>query len=817
MLETFIGSKNHRLFCFLWVVLTSAFIQAQDKTTIPDIEKVYLHTDNSRYFIGENLYYKAYNVNAYSNLLFDNSTILYVELISPDAIIIARNKTNIKIGLGHGDFQLVDSLGVKPGIYQLRAYTNWNRNFGDDFVFKKNIEIIDVFESSSNPNTTQNTVKETKAKTKTVETTNQNNFTVDFFPEGGSLLENVASIVGFKAVDSTGNPIDIKGEIYNSDNELVTSFFSAHDGMGKFQMIPMEGKKYYAKIKTSAGDEMRIDLPKVANLGYSVGFRTFKGKNIISLLTNEKTLLQNPNAALTVVCKSRGVSYFESTQILTQTTFSFELAKESTPEGISQITLFDGNTKPQSERLIYIEKEQDLDVQLSTDKTSYKPYEKATVNVVSKSKVGATKSASFSLSVTDMNGVLEENDFGSNISSYFLMESDIRGKVHNPGYYFDTTNPKRLDHLENLLLTQGWRDFFWKTVPKSDGTINYIAEKGFTIKGKVKQLLGKKAKVNNNMSLSLMGKKGMQFFNTATDSIGKFKFENLIFFDTTQLFLSTKDEKGKFSGEIVLDTIDRIPPTVYYKKNYVGFSEITKNILDNVLKKYTAYGIKPENRLKEVKIIGTKKKQATVLYGNPDFNYKMDKEGLKFSNTSDLIMNKFPMFDFSTLESPESFSTIEGLPIILIDGNPINELAQLNFVSPEEIEKIEALRGNEILKALYGPNTGPEITHPGVISIFTNGKSRGKKTNYQSIKMKIDGYYLARTFYVPTPEQAELDTNAAVRNTVYWNPEIRPDKTGNASVSYHNTKVETKVKVALEGITATGIPVTKKVYYTIKE
>ena len=817
MFETFIGNKNHRLLCFLCFVLSIGFLQAQDNKSIPDIEKIYLHTDKSIYFIGEDLWYKAYTVRASNNLLFDNSNILYVELISPDSRIVARNKTNIEIGLGRGDFQLTDSLGVKPGVYQLRAYTNWNRNFGDDFVFKKNIEIIDVFESRTKTNPAQNSAN--AAANQISEIGNPTSYRVDFFPEGGSLLENVASIVGFKAVDTNGNPIHITGEIFDSNDELVTTFSSPHDGMGKFQMIPMEGKNYYAKIKTPDGKVQRVELPKVANQGYLLSFRTFKGKNIVSLLTNEKTLLQNPNAALTVVCRAKGVSYFESTQTLNQTTFSFELAKDKTPEGISQITLFDSNSKPQSERLVYIEKEHDLEVQLSTDKASYKPNEKATVNVSSKSKAGAAKSASFSLSVTDMNGVLEENDFGTNISSYFLMESDIRGKVHNPGYYFDATNLKRLEHLDDLLLTQGWRDFFWKTNPNPDKTIRFVAEKGIVVSGKVKQLFGNKAKANSNMSLSLMGKKGMQFFNTATDSIGKFKFENLIFFDTTQLFLSTKDEKGKFSGEIVLDTIDRIPPTVYYKKDYVGFSEITKNISDNVLKKYTAFGIKPENRLKEVKITA-KKKQPTVLYGNPDFNYKMDKEGLKFSNTSDLIMDKFPMFDFSTLVSPESFSTIEGLPIILIDGIPINELAQLNFVSPEEIIKIEALRGSKTLEYLYGPSAGTEQPGFGVISIFTNGKSTGnqpKKDIYQSIKMKIDGYYLARTFYAPTPEQAELDNIASVRNTIYWNPEMRPDKTGNASVSYHNTKVETKVKVALEGITGNGIPVVKTVYYTIKK
>ena len=824
MLEVFNRNKICRCVVFLGFVFSIGFLQAQDIKTIPDIEKIYLHTDNSRYFMGENLYYKAYDVRASNNLLFDNSTILYVELISPDSKIIARNKTKMEKGLGNGDFQLADSLGVKPGVYQIRAYTNWNRNFGEDFVFKKNIEIINVFESNSKTNKTQNSATEPLI----AEIGNPNNFTVDFFPEGGSLLENVTSIVAFKAVDANGKPIDIKDEIYNSDNELVTSFFSVHDGMGKFQMIPIAGKKYYAKIKTLSGSELKVELPKVMKLGYSLSYRLVKGKNIISILTNEATLAQNPNSVLTVVCKARGISYFETTKKPTETVLSFELDKDKAPEGISQITLFDSNNKPQSERLIYIEKEHDLDVEVTTNKTSYKPNEKTTINVVSESKTGEAIPASFSLSVTDRNGVWDEKEYDSNICSYFLLESDIRGKVYNPGYYFDTTNPKRLDHLENLLLTQGWRDFVWKTMSKAGDDISYKAEKGFTISGRVKQVFGEKPKANSKMSLALMGKKQMKFFSTITDSIGRFKFENLMFSGKTQMYLNTRDENGKFRGEIVLDSMEQAPMGIFFKKEPVVWSEATNLVIENVYKKFTAFGVKPENILKEVKIMAKNEHQAAILYGKPDYSYVPDKEAHTFNNIRDFIDEKMPQtrsielhgyekpFDPNESTEPKAASEPTG-PLVLIDGYPITEEGELSFVNPGDIVKIDALIGSRGMIFVYG-----EQARFGIISIFTNGKNGGnkpKKEVYQSIKKKRDGFYAARVFYSPNPEQAELDHNAAVRNTLYWNPEVFSEATDttDVDVSYYNTKVETKVKVALEGMTASGIPVVKSTYYTIKK
>jgi hypothetical protein len=675
-------------------------------------------------------------------------------------------------------------------------------------VFKKNIEIIDVFESRSNPDKALNNATEPKTKTQKVETTNQNNFTVNFFPEGGSLLENVTSVVGFKAVGNNGIPINIKGEIYDSDDELVASFSSQHDGMGKFQIIPMEGKSYYAKINIPDGKVLHQELPKAIKKGYLLSFRIFKGKNIISICTNSETLAQNPDGVLTLVCKAKGISYLETKQIVRATALALELPKEIAPEGISQITLLDTDSKPQSERLVYFEKEHDLDVQLATDKTSYKPNEKATINLSSKSKAGEVKPASFSVSVTDMNGV-DDKDYDTNICSYFLMESDIRGKVYNPGYYFDTANPKRLEHLDDLLLTQGWRDFVWKTIPEVDDKLGYKVEKGITITGRVKQFFGAKPKVNTNMTLALMGNKKHGIFNETTDSIGRFKFENLLFSGKTKMYLNTRNEKGKFRGEIVLDSIEQPPMAVYIQKESISLTESTNNFVENVHKKFIAFGIKPENVLKEVVIIAPKKNPAItrVPYINPSYTYKADKNTASYYNVYDVIQD-FRHAAKSGMERMYNFTEGEFFDDpaegYFIDGYE-STFAEVYAISPYEIEQIDFVEDGYF----HG------------IYIYTNrykNLGKPKKVNFQSIKKVIDGFYTARVFYSPDPEKPnpKLDKKAAVRNTICWNPYVHPDKTGNASISYYNTKVETKVKVALEGITATGIPVVKKAYYTIK-
>ncbi|MBD0824883.1 alpha-2-macroglobulin family protein [Aestuariibaculum marinum] len=787
---------------FLFFFFSVVTLYSQNKTENRFVEKVYLHTDRTTYFLGEDLWYKAYNVNANNNTLTDNSNILYVELISPDSKIISRHKTNLEMGLGHGDFKLIDSIGVKPGVYQLRAYTNWNRNYGDDFVFKKNIEIIDVFQSHFNTEITG-----TKLDSKSVvEESNQNIFSIDFFPEGGSLLQNVASVIGFKAVDVNGNPIEVEGDIYDSNHQKVTSFSSVHDGMGTLQIIPLQGNAYYAIARIETGEELLVELPKVLTEGYLISFKRFKGRNIVSVNTNQETLSANTNRQIKIIFSSKSIPYLEVEQTIGKTITSFEIPSDKLPEGISQITLYDNTSKPQSERLIYIEKAQDLSVELTTDKSSYQPNEEVEVSISSTTISGEPQSGSFSLSVTDMNGLEDDKNNSSTICSYFLMESDIRGEVFHPNYYFNPENSKRLEHLDHVLLTQGWRDFLWKTQPMQNDTITFKAEKGFTISGRVKQLLGNKPSVNNNVTLAVMNNKNFNAFSSKTDSLGQFQFKDLMFSGKSNIQLNSRNEKGKYSGEILIDSLEEVPIQVSYKSEW-NRPDLDNTVIENVYKKYVEFGVQPENVLKEVTIIASANKKEDIVanygnYGFADKSYVADEDVHLFSTIGELLMVKFP--------------NISGSEIYIVDGRQINPDEKSYFVDniqPDDIVKIDII--TEAQATLFFGIDGKN----GVVAIYTkpNTGNKAKKEGISTVKKEIEGFYKARKFYVPTIKSEKSNNRPTdIRNTIYWNPYVHPDKTGKASVNYTNSSIETKVKVSLEGITTAGIPVVRNTYYTVK-
>ena len=795
-----------KYFLLLFFVFSAALksLYAQEKKSIPSIEKIYIHTDRSTYVVGESLWYKAYSVYAYNNVLFNKSNVLYVELISPDSKIIARNKTRLEDGLAHGDFKLSDSIGIKSGVYQLRAYTNWNRNFGADFIFKKNIEILDVFKNTNIAS------PENLLKTKNLDEKSQNLFKVQFFPEGGSLLENVSSIVAFKATDLNGNPIKVQGKIFNSKGDVVSLSYSVHDGMGKFILKPTKGMQYYAEMTSINDDKIKVELPKANQQGYLLSVRKIKDKEVVTIKTNKQTLLERPNEKLTLNCTLRGVSYFKATQPLNASALSFELATTNFPEGIFQLTLYDADFKPQSERLKYIDKNDTLLVKITTDKKIYKPKEKVTINLSSKSKTGNIIPASYSISSIDLNGLDGSREFESNISSYFLMESDIRGKVYNPNYYFYTNNSNRLAHLDLLLLTQGWRDFIWKKMPEFKDSIVYNAEKGIKVSGVVKSLFGNKNKENYIVNLMLVKNGNTNILNSETDSLGRFEFKDMVFNGDAIMMLNSSNEKRKNRGRLVLDSLSTPIPAKYKRNNLLKIVTKDKNTLkENIYNKYIKFGVSPENVLNEIEIIAKKKEEIPSLYGTADRSYTVDEKTQRFSSIFQLI--QFTISGITAVGGKISFNRFSGPPYILVDGTEWSQ-EELAIMQPDDVAKIEAIIGAGI--SIFGTRG-----ENGVLIIYTKeGKvNKDSKKVYHSITKKIEGFYDARVFYANDSEEEEVDpeinSKNAIRNTLYWNPYFHPNEKGVSTVNYLNSEVETKVKLRLEGLTVNGIPVVTQTYY----
>ena len=140
------------LFLCFFLSFANAFSQEVSKPALKEVfstaakygldfaaERVYLHTDKSTYLAGDTIWFKGYLLNsAYLNPSV-KSGLLYVELTDDSNRLVKRMMLDVYYGLAYGSIALDKELPVTQ--YNLRAYTNWMRNAGEDYMFKKQLYV----------------------------------------------------------------------------------------------------------------------------------------------------------------------------------------------------------------------------------------------------------------------------------------------------------------------------------------------------------------------------------------------------------------------------------------------------------------------------------------------------------------------------------------------------------------------------------------------------------------------------------------------------------------------------------------------------
>jgi hypothetical protein len=800
------------------------FADYKKNSEVP-FEKVYLHLDRPYYSAGEDIWIKAYLVHGVTNELSDNSNNLNVELISPGSKIIKRLILRIDNGVGAGDFHLGDS--IASGNYMIRAYTNWMRNFGDIFFFEKDIIVENQrdIKSSDQPNRIESNEK----------------VDVQFFPEGGPLIENVYTLLGFKAINSSGYGCDVNGHVFSSLGDTVASFASTHLGMGSFFFLPKKGLKYFAAGYTGNGIPFRVELPTISETGYSIKVSDINQEYFrVTVKTNKTTLDRYPLNEMVIVGTSHNSICLTAKVKARAINNPVNLPKKEFPEGVAQITLMDTNGKTYCERVYYVHPKENYRISIIPDHEVYAPRQKVTLQISVRDTSDEPVSANLSVSVVDGNQI-KGFEKKSDITSYLLLESEIRGYIEQPFYYFDTTVNERYQALDNLLLTQGWRNFVWNNLSDTVINFNYPTEEGITVSGKLRHVWSDKPIAGANISMALSENITPSYKFTKTDSAGKYYFDGLNFKGPQNILVYAADEKDIGRGLILLDSIFREPAPLNFNRSY-KFEATAKNtskidapnhiqaadnneISDfkeeaarkyNIMKKYH---ITDTIALSEVEVQARRPEKENVdgrirIYGLPDYSLTVTDKMSGYRDVIQILQGRVPGL-FITGDRNTGYSIWyhgqKGTPLFLIDGNEA-DLGAILAVSVNAIDKIEVIKESGKLP-LFGFRGSF-----GVISVFTKrGSNSPVLPPLNFINQRVYGYYQARTFYspkynVPQPEYNKPD----LRTTIFWEPNIETDIDGNATISFFNADNRAIIKVDVEGVAEPGVPLAGKASFEVK-
>src|SRR5690606_21065290 len=192
------------------------------------------------------------------------------------------------------------------------------------------------------------------------------------FPEGGDLLSGVAKKVAFKAIFSNGKGVSVKGKSIDSKKNEVASFEDLGMGMGYFSLIPSSGESYQAVVEFEDGEESTFDLPEVVDDRINLVAASQDEEYIhLGLVTNDEYFNVIQNKPYYVFGHLNGHLIYAAQASIKSPAVSIRVPLKELPNGIVQLTLLTPDGEPVSERLVFIETQDLIDITVSTDRESY--------------------------------------------------------------------------------------------------------------------------------------------------------------------------------------------------------------------------------------------------------------------------------------------------------------------------------------------------------------------------------------------------------------------------------------------------------------
>jgi hypothetical protein len=555
------------------------------------VEKLYLQTDKPYYSVGDTLRFKGYLLNADYLKPALNSGLLYVELDNEQGKSTKRIMVPLTRGLAWGDMAL-DSIDAPNGSYTLRAYTNWMRNFGEDYIFKK---AITVSNSTDNPMLVKANFKQVGSKVdaeilfslldgriqafKDVELKVMNgkrNLSKDKVVTGvdGSVKVNFAipegeSALSIQALTAGSALLNIPvlfNRKENTDVQFMPEGGQLVAGLPAkvgFKAIAEDGKGFNisGKILDSKGKQVAAFAASHAGMGsfefmpvggeiytakvdgvtksYSLPAVKLSGTNLAVRSAGDSimvTVSATPDAKgiYSFGAQARGLVCFAKT-IDIDKSIKIYVDKKLFPTGVARFTLFK-NYQPLNERIAFIDNQDNLNISVQTNRAAFTTRDSIALAIKVTDKDGKPVEGNFSIAVTD-NSQVKLDSLGSNILNNLLLTSDLKGTIESPGYYF---TPGMEANLDNLLLTQGWVGYEWQEAFHPKLPYAYKHEKEFVVTGKVSTAFGKPIERSN---VVLVANRPLTFKDTLTDNTGRFVFKWLFPMDTAIYKLQARNKR----------------------------------------------------------------------------------------------------------------------------------------------------------------------------------------------------------------------------------------------------------------------------------
>lgn len=790
-------------------------------------EKAYLHFDNTSYYVGDTIWFKAYVTLAEKQVFSSISRPLYVELVDQAGHV--TDKQIIKLSQGEGSGQFVLPQSMLSGYYEVRAYTRWMLAFSDPQYFSRTLPIYQLSHSDQLERSIS-TYELSPSMEKRPEETREK-LSLRFFPEGGQLVEGVTSQVAFKAESKNEGNLQLSGTLYTKEGQEITSFETLHDGMGAFEYTP-SALPAIAKVNFQ-GKKYEFTLPKALPNGYVLKVDNNAGAISVTVSCNAAT----PQDTLAVFISHQGRPHaYQLIHCQANEPQQFTVLSRKLPAGVLQISLLNRAGNTLCDRFVFASPRAPLQISPKGLKEIYAPYAPIRCELQLNNAIGEPMPGKLSVSIRD--AVRSDYmEYDNNIFTDLLLTSDLKGYIHQPGYYFTESSLRKQKELDILLMVHGWRKYdMTQQIGISPFIPLQLPESQLVLYGQVKStILKNKLK---DIALSVMVKRDAEIITgqTVTDENGHFSIPLEDFEGSMEAVIQTR-KVGKERNKDASILIDRhfSPATRAY-----GYKELHPewgNIAhwQQEAEKFDSLYMDSIRRvdglylLDEVEIKSKRRRQSTNMATKIneqsidayyDIRQAVDqlRDNGKVVTTIPEVMEKLnPLFYW---DRSNDNCTYRQKPICYIMDNKILSSTEVNMMLTEidGLASIIISKGtggvdDEIIQNTKISNSNDvDVSELDKYSIFyliplprhdvLNKHETAALGTRQTV---MQGYTPALEYYSPAYIDKELYMDKAdKRRTLYWNPTVQTDENGKAVIECYNNQYSTPLIIQAETMSNDG-------------
>lgn len=775
-------------------------------------EKVYLHTDRDMYGAGETVWGKLWCLldQAPSYL----SRIAYVELTDKNGKVVQKKMYRLD-SLASAAVDIDVPSNLTTGTYSLSAYTLWMLNF-PAFVSQKNIYI-----QGSNP------AAVTPVDTKPV-------LNLRFLPEGGEWINGLNSRLAFHATDANGMPVSIQGYIADNTGARITTFKTEHNGMGAVELTPAAGKSYSAFVSFGSTAERKYALPPAKKDGVSLRIENNNSKRLFVLVNRgeqNKASFRN----LEVIAQINYEIVFRAKLDLDQEQNAVSINKKDLPPGILHVTVFNEQHLPVAERICFIENYQFTQPELQHEEKGLAARKRNTVSFA----LPDNKQYALSCQVSSYSAGEPSRSDADNLIASLLLGSDIKGYIHQPGYYFRNKDTSTLRHLDLLLMTQGWRRFDWKKIlAREKINILYPVESAISFRGTVTKSDSKELIKDGKVSFIIKGVDSSSLLAEATlTDKGEFLLPDVNFIKKAEVaYMGTDNKRSQFIVDVHLrpNYIDSLTQSQYRP----GISLDTGIILAQQRALALAMGQQRQQLEDSVKMLSNVVIKSKKISREDSLNtayafgpFQMGKAidpsqfkayrsiwqmiqaavpgitivGSPFNPTS-VTMNRFAGMGAGGGGTEDLAGSSDGSVsngIVMEDNGIAYFLNEVNVtfdvISTLTVEDVALIKVLKNEAAALGASQG-------AIAIYTKTGIDATARVYDKryIREQKEGYAVSRDFFDPPYATGDTMNTADQRYTLFWSGKLRPANDKQYRFRFFNNDSGSKFRVVIQGISRDG-------------